>query len=171
MTIGRIGDIIKEQFTVLDMTNNLVSGITLSEFSIHLYDPTDNEIYNGSNVTISELGDGHYYAEFTPTMIGDYMLVVYHTTYFPWGKSNNIKVFNNDFDTISVVVERILGLTQENFYVDNTIYDTEGNMTSSRIRIYDDSVSVGGSSNIMATYAVSASYINNQMDKYSVVKV
>ena len=170
MTLGKIGEIVKEQFTVLDIGNNLVDSIPTSEFSAHLYDPDDNEIYNGSNVSFTELGDGHYYASFTPNKVGNWMLVVYHSTYFSWGKSNSIQVFNNDFDSISTILTRILGLTQENYFVDNTIYDTEGNMTSSRIRIYDDSVSVGSGSNIMATYSVSASYIGNQMDKYSVTK-
>jgi len=170
MTIGKTGNTVKEQFTVLDKSNSLVSGIPIGEFSIHLYDPNNNEIYNGTNVTISELGNGHYYAEFIPDQVGDYMLIVYHSSYFPWGKSNSIKVFNNDFDTITIVAERILGLTQENFSVDNTMYDTEGNMIGSRIRIYDDNASVGTDNNIMSTYAVSATYTNNQMTKYTVIK-
>ena len=170
MTLGKIGEVVKEQFTVLDMGNSLVDSIPTTEFSAHLYDPDDNEIYNGSNVSFTELSDGHYCASFTPNKVGNWMLVVYHSTYFSWGKSDSIQVFNNDFDSISTVLTRILGLTQENYLVDNTIYDTEGNMTSSRIRIYDDSVSVGSGSNIMATYSVSASYIGNQMDKYSVTK-
>ena len=171
MTIGRIGEAVKEQFTVLDMGNNLVDSIPTGEFTVNLYDPTDSEIYNGSNVTVSELGDGHYYAEFTPGSIGDYMLVVYHATYFPWGKSNNIKVFNNDFDTISVIVERILGLTQENYYVYDTVYNDAGNMTNSKIKIYEQGFTVGGATGVIAEYNVVATWDDLNMETYAVTKV
>jgi len=171
MILGKIGEIVKEPFTVLDMANSLVSGIPVSEFTVHLFDPTDSEIYNGSNVTFVELGNGHYYAEFTPNQVGDWMMAVYHPTYFPWGKTDDIQVYINDFDSMTAMIQRILGLTQENFNVDETIYDTEGNMTSSRIRIYNDGVSVGTANDILAVYNVTATYIDNRMETYSVVKV
>jgi len=171
MSLGKIGTLIKEPFTVLDMSNSLVSNIPINDFTIKLYDPTDSEIYDGSNVNIVELSNGHYYASFIPNKVGKWFIVVYHATYFPWGKSNDIQVFNNDFDSISTILSRILGLTQENYYVYDTIYNTSGNMTSSKIRIYEDGAIVGGSTDIIAEYNVSATYTNNKMDTYSVEKV
>ncbi len=52
MTIGRIGDIIKEQFTVLDMTNNLVS-VSVPGFSLS----DDNSTPLRHMITARETGD------------------------------------------------------------------------------------------------------------------
>ena len=44
--------------------------------------------------------------------------------------------FSDGTAGINAKLDRILGLTQENYYVDNTVFDGNHNMTSSRVRIY-----------------------------------
>ena len=170
MILGRIGISVDEDFSVTDGTDSLVSGIDSTSFTVHLFNPEDLEVSSSIPVSIIELGHGHYRAKFTPNIIGIWMLAVYHPTYFPYGKTGSIQVFSNDFDSISAVLIRILGLTQENFYMDQNLYNSDGSLVFSRIRIYSDASSVGGSSNVIATYAVEASYTNGQMDSYSVKK-
>lgn len=68
---------------------------------------------------------------------------------------------------------RTLGLTQENYYLDNTSYTDYSGMkllTSGRIRIYSDPASVGGSSDVVATYQITAAYSGDELTSYSVVK-
>lgn len=88
-----VDKLVQEGFTV-SRRNRLVPGIPISQFTYTLYDPTD--ALSALSVTITELGNGNYRADFTPNVVGDWYLVVYHPRYFPWGKSNGIKVQPND---------------------------------------------------------------------------
>jgi len=68
---------------------------------------------------------------------------------------------------------RALGLMQENYYLDQTTYGTydgQKQLTSGRIRVYSDPASVGTGSDVIATYAITASWTGAEMDTYSVVK-
>jgi len=171
MIIGKLGEEIKEEFSVLDISNILVSGIPLSEFNTHLFNPSDNEVSDTSSISFIELGHGHYRVSFTPNQVGNWMLIVYHPTYFPWGKSNTIQVFANDFDSIAIMLQKVLGLVQENFSVDQTTYDSNNNLTSSRVRIYNDNTSVGTSTNVLETYLMSATFNGMQMTSYKMEKI
>jgi len=171
MILGRLGEEVKEEFSVLDSSNNLVSGIPLDEFTAHLFNPSDAEVYDSTSVNFIELGYGHYRVAFTPNQVGNWMMVVYHATYFPWGKSNTIQVYANDFDSIATMLQKILGLVQENFSVDQTIYDESDNLTSSRVRIYTDNISVGTDNNVLETYHMSATFNGIQMQTYKMEKI
>jgi len=171
MILGKLGEEVKEEFSVLDSSNNLVSGISLDEFSAHLFNPSNDEVYDSTSVTFIELGHGHYRVLFTPNQVGNWMLIVYHGTHFSWGKSNTIQVFANDFDSIATMLQKILGLVQENFSVDMTIYDENNNLTSSRVRIYNNNSSVGTDNNILETYVMTAEYNGILMTSYKMEKL
>ena len=74
-------------------------------------------------------------------------------------------------DDTGDILKRILGLTQENYYVYDTVYDDARNMLSSKIRLYNEGFTVGGGVGILAEYNVTATYTDNDMDTYSVEKV
>ena len=171
MTLGKLGEEVREAFSVLDISNNLVNGIPIDEFTAHIFDPTDAEVSASVPVSFAELGHGHYRLSYTPNQVGNWLLVAYHPTHFPWGKSNIIQVFANDFDTVSLMLKRVLGLVQENFSVDQNIYDSQNNLTSSRVRIYSDNTSVGTDSNIIETYIMTATYDDNKMTFYKMEKL
>lgn len=68
---------------------------------------------------------------------------------------------------------RVLGLLQENQYLDKTTYDTYNGqklLTAGRIRLYSDDASVGTDNNCTASYLVTATWTNDEMDTYKVVK-
>jgi hypothetical protein len=68
---------------------------------------------------------------------------------------------------------RILGLDQENFYIDQTQFIShEGAslMTQCRMRLYDSSVNVGTGSGVIATYQMVSTYLNGEMQTYKVTK-
>jgi len=76
-----------------------------------------------------------------------------------------INEINND-------LKRTLGLLHENIFIDNTIYDAHGNMQSARVRIYSDSASVGGDSNVIGTYTIaSSSSETGKFNQWAQVKV
>lgn len=171
MILGKLGDGVKESFTVLNFSNNLVSGIPLNEFSAHLFNPSNVEVSASITITFSELGHGHYRVSFIPNQVGNWLLVAYHPVYFPWGKSDTIQVFENNFDSVALMLQKILGLVQENFYVDQTIYDANNNLTRSRVRTYTNNTSVGTDSDILETYIMTAEYAGVQMTSYKVEKL
>jgi len=67
---------------------------------------------------------------------------------------------------------KMLGLMQENQYIDQRVYDGD-NVTSARLRIYSVAGSVGTDSDVLATYTITATYdvITDKLDTYKVVKV
>ena len=72
-------------------------------------------------------------------------------------------------DTAALVLARMAGLVQENFYIDNYVWST-GRCTSFRMRIYSDAASVGTAANVLATYNVTATYTAGKPATYKVVK-
>jgi hypothetical protein len=69
-----------------------------------------------------------------------------------------------------LLATRIIGLTQENFYIDQRISNPSGNLLSCRIRTYTIAGSVGTDSDVLATYTVTATYESNKLATYKVVK-
>ena len=53
-------------------------------------------------------------------------------------------------------LKRISGLMHENIHIDMPNYDSDGNMTQARVRIYSDAVSVGTDENIIGEYEIAA---------------
>ena len=157
MIIGINNNKIYENFTVVNESNELVSGISPSGFFANLFNPSGSDVTSQIEVNIIELENGHYRAEFTPNMIGTWYLVVYHSIYFPWGKSDDIQVYQSDFDKISENLLEILGLVHQNISIDQTGYDKHGNLSSARVRIYSNAGSVGTNNDVIGTYKITSS--------------
>ena len=171
MILGRIGEIISDGFSVTTSSNVLVPGIDSTAFTYHLFDPDNNEVGSTIGVNITELGYGHYRSSFVSNKTGVWILSIYHSTYFPWGKTGSFEIYTSDFNTIAVNLARMLGLMQENYYLDETIYDDANNLTSGRIRIYSDSISVGTDNNVIATYNVESEWNGLTANFCKVIKV
>lgn len=85
---------------------------------------------------------------------------------------NSVDDFKADLTPLIALVTRVLGMVQENFYIDNTTFDASNNMTAGRIRTYTNNASVGTNADVLATYNVTASYdADGNMDWYSVAIV
>jgi hypothetical protein len=67
-----------------------------------------------------------------------------------------VNQINNNIVTISNDIKRLLGLTHENIFIDNPVYDGDGNLTSARVRIYSNPASVGTLVDVIGTYQISA---------------
>jgi len=139
MIMGVIDQQVEEHFTVADTNGNLVPGIDTTSFTIYIYDPNGIEVSASVSSSIIELGEN-----------------ITHPTYFPWGKNDDIQVYNGDISDVYDNVIKTLGLVHHNFYIDNTTYDEFGNMTAGRVRIYSDATSVGTDVNVIETYLITA---------------
>lgn len=88
-------------------------------------------------VTISEIGaSGEYKVDFEPDDSGFWLLQVLI--------DYNKDVWKGEYDVstgsiadIYAMVQRILGLSQENVFIDNTEFDPDGQLIASRVRIFD----------------------------------
>jgi len=148
--------IANEHFTVSDSDGNLISGIDSSTFTVYVYDSDNLEVADSVNGYFTDLGNGNYKYSFTPDKIGVWYVVVTHTIYFPWGKSDDVYVDKEDLSGVYDIVIRTLGLVHHNVYIDNPVYDDQNNMISARLRIYSDKTSVGTDLNIVESYLLTS---------------
>jgi len=80
--------------------------------------------------------------------------------------------FKADLTNLEIDIRRILGLVQENYYLDQTAYDEFCNLTTARLRTYTNPASVGTNADVLATYQIDAVYDSEgNMETYQVVKV
>lgn len=84
-----------DEFVVTDSAGNLITGLVDGNFTRDLYDPAGNEVSGAITVAIVELGTGKYRVDYTPNKIGNWVLTIYHATYFTWGKSMNYRCETN----------------------------------------------------------------------------
>lgn len=94
---GAIGELNKEfveDFSVVNLSGALKDDLNLGELTYDLYDPYDNEVGGTVTVSFTKLGHGHYRARYTPDEEGNWYLVVYHPTYFHYGKASSVDVFS-----------------------------------------------------------------------------
>lgn len=93
-------------------------------------------------------------ASWTTQEVGSYIIVwtIADTT----DDYNDTYTENLEIGIDKTLIDRIIGLVHENIYIDNTIFDSDNNLEQARLRIYSDAASVGTSSNVIGTYAISA---------------
>lgn len=155
-----------DNFEVLDEDNNAITGLITGDFTIKLYNPSGTEISSSVTVSIIELENGLYRVSFTPNVTGNWLLVIYHSTYFPYGKANDYECVDALFDDLQL----ILGLVQHNFRIFSPTYDGE-RLTSATIKIYPTASDVDSDTNVIATYSLTASYnASGLISAYKMVK-
>lgn len=116
---------------------------------------------------ISELGVGFYKFGFDMDTVDSDLYYVATD-----GGSNVLTgvLAKNDYDTLAGLILRLLGLCYENQFIDETVYDGNGNLLSSRIRIYSDADSVSTDDNVTATYNVESTYTGTFLTDFKVTK-
>lgn len=86
-------------------TERPVSGLGLENFTVYLKNPdgirvyernpTDGVVTNAVPVILTEIGTtGLYEIKFTPTVVGYWVIVFQHATYFPYGHRAEYRVFD-----------------------------------------------------------------------------
>jgi len=67
-------------------------------------------------------------------------------------------------------VDLIIGLSQENYYLDQTVYNASHKLLSGRIRTYSVAGSVGTDADVLATYTITSVWSGSELQTYKVVK-
>ncbi|KPJ58562.1 MAG: hypothetical protein AMJ46_14030 [Latescibacteria bacterium DG_63] len=117
--------------------------------------------------------DGRYESSWTPSAVGAFSahFIVYsdaaHTIENIVYSREVEQIFASasDVDDLAAAIVRLLGLSHENTYIDNTDFDAFGQLISSRIRLYDSKANAqaatdGGSETVglIAVYTMTADY-------------
>jgi hypothetical protein len=87
---------------------------------------------------------------------GEYQMFAYTSTNVIFSLGG-FYIYNDEEVSDSVMQsdsKRLLGLLHENIFIDNPIYDVDGNLISARVRIYSTSGDVGTDNNVIGTYLI-----------------
>lgn len=112
-SVQKVGNLIETEFTVYDDSDQPVTGLLNVDFQKFL---SVNGASSAIPVTVSEIGSGRYETFFTPSVIGDWYLLIRQTTYNlrGWDESfdvnqagSDIYSFKIDDFTLSEVLELI----------------------------------------------------------------
>jgi len=132
--------------------------------------------------------NGRYEENWTPTSAGVYSS--HFTVYADAGHTienilyvqgvEQIAVSDGSIEDLTMMVIRILGLTHENVFIDNTVHAVTGQLISSRVRLFDSRTNVeaatdGGTetTGLISTYLMDSVYnpSSGYMDSYRMKKV
>jgi len=108
--------------------------------------------------SLSDTGNGTYKNSYLFSDLGQFY-ILYST---PSG-------YTDEIETIFVVLEsaksneidRILGLSDENKKILDTVHDSNGNMTSAVIKTYPSATDFENNTNLLASYIFNATYDSN----------
>lgn len=123
------------------------SGLTHSDFTVNVY--KDGAVQS-TTVNISEISNGEYSLTFNPDDLGFWLvevLIDYNNEWW-FGEYDVVLADNSD---LYELVRRVLGLSKENFVIDETEFDANNQQTECRIRIFEnesdvDNATEGGAS-------------------------
>lgn len=147
----------------LNFNNPAKTGLTLTFTTFKQV--SDNSAI--STPAISELGNGFYKFTFdTDTVDSDiYYVASDGGVNVLTGTISQLNLFS-----VNARILRILGLTQENQFIDQTSYDPNGNLIAARLRTYSVPGSVGTDDDVLATYILAATFTGNAMNTYEMVR-
>jgi hypothetical protein len=91
----KVGDPAVNFFVPLNQTTFLpVPGLSQGDFTYEVWNPLNIDVSGSMSIEVAELGSGNYIIVFTPTMVGEWTLVVKHPTYMISGKRASYRVFD-----------------------------------------------------------------------------
>lgn len=173
------GETVLDQISVYDDTGVAkISGLSVlnGDFVVTVY---RDGVVSALPVTVSEIGSlGEYLLEFTPNLEGTWVVEVFVVPTQEAFKTTVVSGGGTDVSTVVAQNNRILGLLHDNAILDNQTYDSEGQLLTARLRIFNDALNVpiapGGSETVglLYEYEIEASYAGaNQATRYTMKQV
>jgi hypothetical protein len=131
--------------------------------TIRIRDLSDNSLVV-TDAVMTEVGDGHYVYDYIAYDLDkNYAIrsdgggtLPNADRYKYAGNENYIEDIQAGLVIIQSDLKRVLGLMHENIYIDQPVFDGDGNLTSARVRIYSAPGSVGTTSDVIGTYEITA---------------
>lgn len=135
---------------VTDSDGSPVNGISAS-FTI--YKASDNSVISSGSLT--DKSNGTYQNSYTFTETGQFYVI--YTT--PSGYTDEIETLNIVEETAKETdLMRLLGLSDENKRIINTVHDANGQITSAIVKLYPSKTDYENDTNVFATYEYEATY-------------
>jgi len=135
---------------ITDVSGNPKTGLN-AIYSI--YKSSDDSLVQSGSLI--DVGSGIYKTSYIFNTLGQYYII--YTT--PEGYTDEIENVNVILDLAKESsMLRILGLSDENKRIINTVHDTDGNLTSALVKIYPSSIDFENDTNVLATYEFNATY-------------
>jgi hypothetical protein len=113
-----------------------VPGVNFADFDVIIW--KDSVDQTGHSYSVSEIDapTGDYRFAFTPNTTGlwraEARVAAYRNTWL-----GEYLVVEATSDEVYALVRRALGLIHENIFIDDTVYDANGQLTSGRVRLFD----------------------------------
>lgn len=152
----QVGTTIVDSFPVFDLDDGYtkVSGLTVFTATVW-----KDSVVQAVPVVVTEIGSsGEYKVELGAGAVGFLklqVLVDYSKDVWEW----EFDVITGDLTDVYDMLRRVLGLSQENIFIDNTVFGPNGQLIQSRVRIFDteancNAATDGGSetTGLLATY-------------------
>lgn len=126
-----------------------------------------------ATVDLSHLAKGRYEATWTPSSVGTYTAqffiyvdVGHLTENIVYSReAEQIFVSQSGVDDLAASLVRLLGLHKENTFIDNTDFDTNGQLLEARVRLFDSKANAEAaqdgdnySTGLVATYTMKTAY-------------
>jgi len=149
---------------VTDNNGNAKTGLAVTYI---IYKTIDNSIIDSGSLV--DLGNGVYKNNYTFTENGQYY-IVYNT---PVNYTNEIETVNvtSDIAKESTLL-RVLGLSDENKKITDTVHDANGNLTYAIVKLYPSATDFDNETNMLASYEFNAVYnINGLMQDMGVKRI
>ena len=152
----QVGSSIVDSFSVISFEDGFSKVTGQTVFTATVW--KDSVVW-ATSVTIAEIGtSGEYRIELDAGVVGFLkvqVLVGYNRDIWEW----DFDVIEGDLSDVYEMLRRVLGLSQENIFIDNTEFGPEGQLIASRVRLFDtkancDAATDGGSetTGLLATY-------------------
>ena len=138
-------------------------------------------IYDGSgsfitNIDLTYQTDGLYVGSWIPSVEG-YYTAVYSFFYDAAKTVAADDEYPKAAEQIEVTADktnllRILGLLHENAVLDQTTYNSEGNLLTGRLRVYDTkaNATAAGTAGLLFSYTIEATYNAGLLQTYKILK-
>jgi hypothetical protein len=147
----RVGDPVVDHFPVFDLDGYTKKSGETTFTSVLWKDGVESVV----SVSISEIASsGEYKVSFTPDTVGVWSIQVFVNYNKDWWGAD-----------IYAMVRRLLGLSHENIFIDETQYDADGQLVTARVRLFDsktncDAATDGGTetTGLIATYSLQTNW-------------
>ena len=155
------------ELAIVDKTGNFLTGQVVT---YTIYKSSNNTLVESGSLT--EIGVSGVYKKlvlFTEA-------IQYRVEYVTPNKFDNVIesfiISENSLDSLDDKIKEILGLSQSNYRLTNTVYDRAMNLINGTIKIYPTAIDVDNDTNAIAEYEIFATYNKkNQMTDYKVKKI
>lgn len=118
-----------------------------------IYKSNDDSVI--ASGVLTDVGTGIYKASYTCTALGQFYVI--YTT--PTGYTDETESFFVQNETAKAnELARVLGLSDENKKILNTVHDSNGSLTSATVKLFPTATDFENNTNVLAEYEYSATY-------------